>query len=304
MRWWRVVRACWVALGGIAAAGAFVLLAAAAAVFCEATLHVPRRIAEMPAEADRKGDWRPVSIRADDGARLEGWFVRPLVPRDRQCVMLLHGIGDSRAGVVGFAPMFLDEGYSVLLPDSRGHGSSQGAMVTYGLLEKFDVLHWTGWLKEQGCGGIYGLGESLGGSILILASGLKPAFRAIVAECPYADLAAIAEYRVEGMSHLPQFLAAPLSRLVVASGMVYGRLRFGLDFRQVLPVVAIARTTTPVLLIHGTADWRTPYWHSQRLAQADPRAALWLVPNAAHTAASQADPQGFRTRVLRWFAEH
>ena len=44
--------------------------------------------------------------------------------------------------------MFLEEGYSVLLPDSRGHGTSGGELVTYGLLEKRDVLLGLGALAE------------------------------------------------------------------------------------------------------------------------------------------------------------
>src|SRR6185295_3975118 len=104
---------------------------------------------------------------------------------------LLHGISDSRLGVTGFAPMFVPERYSVLAPDSRGHGRSGGEFVTYGLLEKYDVLAWAHWMRREGCERIYGLGESLGASILIQAAAVEPVFRAIVAECPFADLRAI-----------------------------------------------------------------------------------------------------------------
>ena len=65
--------------------------------------------------------------------------------------MVLHGIGDSRQGSAGFAPLFLDQGYSVLLPDSRGHGASGGELVTYGLWEKYDVLDWARWLRQHDC---------------------------------------------------------------------------------------------------------------------------------------------------------
>ena len=101
---------------------------------------------------------------------------------------MLHGIVDSRAGSIGFAPMFLNEGYAVLLPDSRAHGASEGQFVTYGLLEKYDVIAWADWMKGTGCHSLYGFGESLGASILIQAAAVKPAFAAIVAESPYADL--------------------------------------------------------------------------------------------------------------------
>jgi hypothetical protein len=218
--------------------------------------------------------------------------------------MVLHGIADSRLGAAGFAPMFLAAGYSVLLPDSRGHGRSGGELVTFGLLEKHDVLDWVHWMRQQGCAATYGLGESLGASILIQAAAVEPAFRAVAAESAFANLSAAGEIRVRRLLPLPDAIAGRTSWLLVAGGLAYARVLYGLDFRQVAPVEAIRQTRTPILLIHGIEDRRTPCWHSERLAQANPSAVLWLVPNAGHVSASSADPQSFRQRVLDWFAQH
>jgi fermentation-respiration switch protein FrsA (DUF1100 family) len=218
--------------------------------------------------------------------------------------MVLHGIGDSRQGSAGYAALFLDEGYSVLLPDSRAHGSSGGELVTYGLLEKSDVLSWAHWLRQQDCKALYALGESLGGSVLVQAAALGTDFRAIVAESAFADLPAIAQFRVQQISHLPPLLQSVISPLLVQSSMTYAKFRYGIDLRQVLPTESIRRTATPILLIHGLRDSRTPYWHSQALARANAQSVLWLVPNAEHTAAYSTTPTEFRRRVLAWFAGH
>lgn len=132
---------------------------AALAVFCQFTLYVQREQPSVPAGMA----WSTVSIRAFDGVRLDGWFARPQAPTGN-CVMVLHGIGDSRQGSAGYASLFLDQGYLVLLPDSRGHGTSGGSLVTYGLWEKYDVLDWARWMRQQNCRALYGLGESLGGA--------------------------------------------------------------------------------------------------------------------------------------------
>jgi hypothetical protein len=295
------------AIGTALAVGALLLLTGAAAVFGEATLHARWR---MPGSLAAAGAiypgaaWRTVSIRAPDGAILEGWFGEPGARPSGRCVAILHGIADSRSGAAGFAPMFLAEGYAVLVPDSRGHGRSGGEFVTYGLLEKRDVIDWAHWMRSQGCTETYGLGESLGGSILIQASAIEPAFRAIVAECPFADLKAAGETRVQRLLPLPGWISQPMAQVIVANGVIYARLRYGLDFGQVSPITAMERTRTPILLIHGLEDRLTPYWHSQRLAQANPSAVLWLVPHANHVRASSTDPTGFRSRVLDWFARH
>ncbi len=201
---------------------------------------------------------------------------------------------------MGFAPMFLKVGYSVLLPDSRGHGASEGRLVTYGLLEKYDAIGWAHWLRTAGCRQVYGLGESLGASVLIQAAELEPAFAAIVAECPFADLREAAEYRVRAM--LPSLVAIPGAKIVVGSGMIYARLVDGLDFSKVSPVHSIASARSPILLIHGREDNRTPPSNSERLAAANRNNPLWLVPNAPHAGAASVAPAEFRERVLGWFS--
>ena len=200
--------------------------------------------------------------------------------------------------------MFLENGYSVLLPDSRGHGASGGQFVTYGLLEKYDVLTWADWMKASGCARLYALGESLGASILIQAAAIRPEFAAMVAESPYADLREIAEYRVRRISRLPDTLATPAAKMVVSSAVLYARWMDHLDLEQVSPARVIGSAATPILLIHGLADSRTPPSHSEELTKANPRDPLWLVPNAGHTGAAAAQPEEFRKRVLGWFESH
>jgi len=271
-------------------------LTAIGAGFCAATLHVARRTGRAPVGAARVG------ILAGDNAALKAWWF-PAAPANGGCVLVLHGIGDSGASAAGFAPMFLNEGYSVLAPDSRAHGESGGAFVTYGLLEKYDAIRWTHWLRRQGCARIYGLGESLGASILIQAAAVEPGFNAIAAECPYASLRAMAEYRVRGVIRLPEILAGPAAAVAVEAGVLYARVADGLDFERVSPLHDVQVSSTPILLIHGLDDRRTPPDQSRQLAAMRPaKDCLWLVPHAGHTNASAVAPEEFRSRVLGWFA--
>jgi len=165
------------------------------------------------------------------------------------------------------------------------------------LWEKYDVLDWARWLRQQDCQALYGLGESLGGSVLIQAAALGDDFHAIVAESAYADLQAIAELRVQQMFRWTPWYLVP-------NAITFAKYRYGFDLRQVSPVESMRRTSTPTLLIHGLQDSRTPYWHSQALAQSSVQSELWLVPNAEHTSAYSVAPKEFRRRVLRWFASH
>ncbi|MCI0365164.1 MAG: alpha/beta fold hydrolase, partial [Phycisphaerales bacterium] len=185
--------------------------------------------------------------------------------------------------------------------DSRGHGESGGELITYGLLERADVIRWAAWLRGRGCVRIYGLGESMGGAILIQAAAEEPIFEAIVAECAFRDLPTIAEQRIEQNLPGPRMLRAAAAKLIVSSSLLYARARYDVDLRRVAPVESVTRMRTPVLLIHGISDTNTPPAHSQAIAAVGPAVVLWLVPGAEHTTAAARAPAEFRKRVLSWF---
>lgn len=275
-----------------------------AALFCEGALHVPRHRASHTVRANTGViPTHDVEIAAADRIRLWGSFF-PGRSTDRGCVLLLHGVADSRSSTFGFASVLVANGYSVLAVDSRAHGASGGELVTYGLLERGDVLRWAGWLRARGCRAVYGLGESMGAAILIQAAAEKPVFSAIVAECPFADLGRIGEERVVQVIPGPKLLSRALAKVIVPGGFLYARLRYGLDLRRVSPVEVVARMKTPVLIIHGLADTNIRPSHSMAIASAGPSVRLWLVPHAGHTTASAQAPAEFASRVLAWFHQH
>jgi len=213
---------------------------------------------------------------------------------------VLHGIADSRAGELGLARMFLASGYAVLLPDLRGHGESGGELVTYGVLESDDLRRWVTWLVgEVHPRHLFGLGESLGGAVLLQELASDRRFDAAVAESSFADFEWIADDRVA--QRVPRLVAVP----AVWMGLQYARWEYGLDLRAASPESAMPNITVPVLLIHGTADDRTLPAHSETLAAKNPQyVQLWLVPGAGHTGAFGTAPGEFRKRVLNWFADY
>ena len=260
-------------------------------------LHLPRNsVADIPGSA-------PVHIQARDGVTLEAeWIEGPT----HDCVLFLHGVRGWRGRAHRVLPWLED--YSVLAPDLRGHGESGGDTITYGLLEQYDALDWAKWMRAQGCARVYGMGESLGASILIMAAGVDPAqrpFDAIVAQSAFSDLLDAAKVRGARLLPLPPSLANALAGFAVWGGNIYAHATTGFDFSQSRPVDSIAQLTTPILLIHGLADNRTPPSHSQQLAAANPaHTELWMVPRARHVDVYETAPDEYRTRVLDFLARH
>lgn len=297
---WHIKLLVW--LGGLLLVAVLVTFCGSAFVIERAIHRVVRHTASQTAtQAHLVGSTvgvnaTKVCIRAQDGAVLTAWWFSPKQPNGR-AVMVCHGVGDSAYGSMRYALLFLRHRYAVLVPNGRGHGDSQG-YVTYGVLEAKDTVRWVDWMKSHDVTSAFGLGESLGGSILIDSLGDGADFRAVVAECPYSSFEAIADERVG------RLIPKPAAILLVKEGLFYTRLRYGVDATLTRPDVAIRKTRVPVLLIHGTADNQTIPANSERIVRANPRAAtLWLVRGAGHTGAYATVPKEFERRVLAWFAQ-
>jgi uncharacterized protein len=244
---------------------------------------------------------RFVQIHAAGVVTLSGWLFSPAQPNNA-AVILLHGIGDTWTGVLGQAEFLLKAGYTVLAPDSRAHGRSGGKLVTYGLLEKDDIHRWAGLLFQQpGIERLYGAGQSMGASILIQSLAVEPRFRGIVADCPFATFEEIAFDRLKQNGIRSRILSWPILRV----GLLYDRVRYGLDLRSASPAAVLRSATTPVLLIHGSADSNIPIRHSRELHAINPKfTELWEVPGAEHVQCVSYAPDAYARRVTAFFAAH
>jgi hypothetical protein len=273
----------------------------AAAVVAEGALHplLKRRASDTAALAysiAQSVDAHAVNvtIHGNDGIRLNGWWLRPQQANGR-AVMVCHGVADSAYGALGYALLFLRNGYSVLVPESRGHGESRGH-ATYGILEADDTVRWLAWMKTQGVNSAFGFGESLGGAILIQSLACGSDFRALAVECPYSSFEVVADERVA------RVIPALAAHVFVKEALLYTYLRYRVDLRHARPDLAVKCAHVPILLIHGLADNETGPDHSRRLAKANPLfTRLWLVPGAKHTGAYATDPKAFQETVIQWF---
>jgi uncharacterized protein len=263
-------------------------------------MHPPRAPVPPVCPAIAEVKCAAIEIRGGDGVRLRGWFFEPRVPNGG-AVIALHGIAASREQTTALARLFLSSGYSVLTPDLRGHGES-GGMASYGVVEADDVHRWADWvLRSPEISRLYGMGGSLGGSVIPQSLDAEPRFRAVIAESAYSDFPSIARERVErSLPSGARWLAEP----VVWSGLAWTRWRYGVDMRRTSSTDAVSRTHVPVLLIHGLADNRTSPENSRRVAGANRSAELWLVPGASHTGVWATSPREFESRVPGWFGAH
>ena len=245
-----------------------------------------------------------VAIEARNRATLRAWLIRPQ-HANGNAVILLHGLGDNRLGMTGYAQLLLAHGYAVLMPDSRAHGESGGDVATYGIIERDDIRRWYEWLDQTAhpsC--IYGLGESMGAAQLLQALAVEPHFCAVVAESSFSNFREIAYDRMGQRFGTGPWLGRTVLRPVVEIALLMARSKNHVDLTQASPEDVVANTHVPVLLIHGVVDSNIPLRHSLRLVAHNPQLTLWQVLGADHCGAISVAPKDFQQRVLAWFETH
>jgi pimeloyl-ACP methyl ester carboxylesterase len=273
----------------------------------DGTLHPARRpFAEGEFIAARAPDAElaDASITTPDHVTLRAWIIHPHHPNGN-AALLLHGLGDNRIGMTGYAQLLLAHGFTVLLPDARAHGASDGPLATYGLLERNDIHQWSEFLQGQDhphC--IFALGESMGAAQLLQSLDTHPHFCAVAAESSFANFREIAYDRMGQPFHLGPWVGRTILRPLVEIAFLRARLKYRLDMQEISPEDSVARTNIPVLLIHGQIDSNIPVRHSQLIHARNPNTQLWEVPDANHCGAYSTSPQEFESRLLSWFATH
>ena len=250
-------------------------------------------------------EFRDVELTAPDGAVLRAWYMRPREEANGDAVILLHGVVDNRLGVYPFGKWLVDHHYTVLMPDARHHGASSG-LTTYGVREVDDIRRWLNWMENQAptrC--VYGLGESMGGMELLESLPHESRFCAVIAESPSASFREEAYFRFGRPFHAGPWLGKTFFRPTLEVGLLFVRLRYGIDLNTVAPEQAVVGTRIPILLIHGLNDRNVPHYNSDLIRMMNPDAiTVWKVPGAAHCGASRVAPQEFEERVLDWFGQH
>lgn len=218
----------------------------------------------------------------------------------RRTLILLHGFAYTRAGMYKYIPMAQRLGFNVLAYDHRYHGQSGGAFISFGYYEKDDLRAAATWAAARlGSGGQIGvLGESLGAVTALQAAAGDARLAFVIADCPYASLAAQFARRLRHDFDVPILPLLPLA-------LTWMRLRCGFSARQVSPLRAAAQLQAPLLLFHGLADTDVPPADSQRLAQAKIHGLcrLVLVPAAGHLDCFLHDPLAYEQAIRTFLAD-
>lgn len=213
-----------------------------------------------------------IVLTADDGLQLGATYSRG---RDgAPGVVLVHGVADGRSRFAPLAAVLAARGYHVLRIDLRAHGTSDGAVCSYGQYEARDVHAAVHYLRSRGVDRIAAVGQSMGGGTILAA---LPSLRAdaIMLLAPASRYPPLVEQRVVWLGPLAPPVLRTSSAIARAMGLVpmtrwepADRLR--------------ARPDLPMLVLHGDRDRAIPLALSRRLVREHPRGELVVMRGVGH----------------------
>jgi pimeloyl-ACP methyl ester carboxylesterase len=193
-----------------------------------------------------------------DGTEISVWWSRT-DSQPKGSVVLLHGLGESKAMYLAVANALAKRGYDTVLPDLRTHGGSGGRYVTYGVRERGDVKYVVDRLRGRGeiRGPLYAAGVDVGGLVALRYAAAEPDVRGVFVVDPLASL----ENRVN--SQMP-LVSPQRKRQVLAEIGKQGRF----DVSQASSLRAVEDISAPVLIAQGVFDLAVPASDVQAVFQA------------------------------------
>ena len=218
-----------------------------------------------------------VSVVSHDGLTLTGkyYHVKDGAPLD----ICFHGYkSNPYTDFSGGSELSFQMEHNVLLVDQRAHGHSQGNTISFGILERQDLLRWVDYSIERFGPDVKILlyGVSMGGATVLMASELPLSenVKAIVADCPYSSPLEII-LDVGEKSGLPAWLIRPFA---IWGARIFG----GFDLTECTAQEAVKHTKVPILIIHGEADGFVPQEMSDIVQSNHRMVTRYTFPNADH----------------------
>jgi hypothetical protein len=217
-------------------------------------VHFPLRYPEGSWNLQRDVAATEVWLTARDGVKLNAWWIA--APQARLATVFFHGNAGNLTHRIDHMRSIAAAGSSLLIPDYRGYGKSEGTPSEAGLYLDADAAYQ--WLIDQGHtpARIIIQGESLGTAVAVDLAARKLC-AGVVLEAPFNSASQVAA----GLFPI----LGPLVMRDFDSKSKIGKIR------------------APLLFIHGDRDDIIPYKLGRDLYSAAPEPkSFWTVAGAHH----------------------
>lgn len=249
----------------------------------------------------KKEENKKITITASDGTKLVGHYYER--KKNAPVVIFFHGLwSNCYTDGVPIYRITEKNNWNILLVNLRAHGESEGAVSTFGALEKYDCRDWANWVTSEfgEKTPIFLMGLSMGGAIVMMSSDLElpESVCGIIDNAGFTS--SLEMIKLNSKTKLHQEILTELFTLSVNVGT---RIWGGFNLADANSCTALSRTKIPVLMIHGDQDTRVPISMAYNLYNScqSPK-QLYIFSGAGHTDCYEKDPEKYE-RIICEFIE-
>jgi len=194
-----------------------------------------------------------LSIETSDHITVSSWYIEN---SKEKVIILLSGIKGNRTGQLKRAKFYLNNGYSVLLPDLRGTGKTKGNFISFGWHESKDLIACYKKLKQMGFTKISANGQSLGAATIVYSIKNSIDFDFIILESCYDNITNAFENRVKNYP-VPKFLYKPI--------IYFTETIIEEPQSSLTPDTIISEIDCPTLILAGDSELQIPKEETERI---------------------------------------
>lgn len=230
----------------------------------------------------------------NDGLKLHAQFIDN---KSEKSIILMHGYTSSCIGMYKYLKPYLANGFNVLLPDQRFHGTSEGENTTLSLKEHTDLNKWIEYIQRL-CPktkiiGIHG--ESMGAAT-VLQEGHNEDVSFVISDCSFSSFRLQLSEQIWRNNKIPGFFVYPAS--------IMSKLLFDAPIVPIRPIDNVKNIKVPLLLVHGDQDKLIDKSHFEALKKESKETdSFYLCEGADHAVSYNTNPKEY-DRVVTEFLKN
>ena len=212
-------------------------------------------------------------------------------------VILIHGYCANSVYMEQRADIFIKtRGYSVLLPDLRASGKSEGKYIGMGWLDRLDIKKWVEYINNNYPNKkIILYGVSMGAATVMMSVGenLKNVVCAIE-DCGYVSVEDEMSYQLKKIFKLPKFPVIYISSIIC-------KLKAGYYFKEASCITQLNKGKVPILFIHGDKDTFVPTFMVYELYnQYKSKKDILVISEATHAKSMYKDGIKYWDKIFKF----
>ncbi|NFL87610.1 alpha/beta hydrolase [Clostridium botulinum] len=248
----------------------------------------------------KESNYEDIYIKSFDNLKLHAYKILNEENSDKW-VIIVHGYTGEGLRMGSRAKKFYDMGYNIIIPDLRGHGTSEGNYIGMGWHDRKDMIEWINFIvKEDDCSKIILYGISMGASTVMMTAGenLPQNVKLIIEDCGYTSVWDEFSYQLKCMYKLPTFPIMHMASIIT-------KIRAGYTFTEASALNQIKKCKLPILFIHGDKDNFVPYYmHDRVYDAANCFKEKLIIKEAGHCKGDKVNPELYWNTIEKFIEKY